>query len=211
MADAKHILSLPCNSIKHYSTAQLPLINPKSKQIKDGNAGPRTNRLSQKPPGQRTNTSPLNQSPRPSLLSRIVPLQIRVSAPTTGTSLPIILLSHGHGRSNNLSSKSFPLDPTMPGAPLFGRSSVEDMKTIIDQLDFIEEFPAIKGRLDRSKIAVAGHSMGGQTASMLLGTRLTDLDDGKVVDVAEPRIKAGVLLAPPGNGGADLSTFAYEN
>jgi hypothetical protein len=29
------------------------------------------------------------------------------------------------------------------------------------------------------------------------------------VDLAEPRIKAGVLLAPPGNGGADLSELAF--
>lgn len=169
---------------------------------------------------------------------RIVDLQLRVSAPTTGNDLPIILLSHGHGRSNNLSSlngygplanfwaahgfvviqpthlssKSLSLDPKTPGAPLFWRSRVEDMKFIIDKLDDIEALvPGLKGRLDRSKIAVAGHSIGGHTASMLLGARLTDPDDGKVVDLIEPRIKAGILLGAPGNGGADLSAFAFEN
>lgn len=35
---------------------------------------------------------------------RAVDLQMRISAPVTGTCLPIILLSHGHGRSNHLSS-----------------------------------------------------------------------------------------------------------
>ncbi len=35
---------------------------------------------------------------------RPVDLQVRVSAPVTGEELPIILLSHGHGPSNNLSS-----------------------------------------------------------------------------------------------------------
>ncbi len=35
---------------------------------------------------------------------RAVDLQMRVSAPTTGRDLPVILLSHGHGASNNLSS-----------------------------------------------------------------------------------------------------------
>ncbi len=35
---------------------------------------------------------------------RAVDLQMRVSAPVTGLELPIILLSHGHGHSNNLSS-----------------------------------------------------------------------------------------------------------
>jgi pimeloyl-ACP methyl ester carboxylesterase len=169
---------------------------------------------------------------------RIVDLQLRVSAPTIGRELPIILLSHGHGRSNNLSSlngyaplanfwaahgfvviqpthlssKSLSLDPKTPGAPLFWRSRVEDMKHILDQLDDLEaSLPEIKGRLDRSRIAVAGHSMGGHTASMLLGARLTDPEDGTIVDVIEPRIKAGVLLGPPGNGGADLSALAAEN
>jgi len=169
---------------------------------------------------------------------RIVDLQIRVSAPAVGNDLPIILLSHGHGRSNNLSSlngyaplanfwashgfvviqpthlssNSLSLDSNTPGAPLFWRSRVDDMTRILDQLDYIEAgVPHITGRLDRSRVAVAGHSLGGHTASMLLGARLTDPDDGTIVyNLAEPRIKAGVLLAAPGNGGADLSAFASE-
>ena len=35
---------------------------------------------------------------------RAVDLQMRVSAPATGSGLPVILLSHGHGPSNHLSS-----------------------------------------------------------------------------------------------------------
>lgn len=165
---------------------------------------------------------------------RAVDLQMRVTAPATGQHLPILLLSHGQGRSNHLSSlngygplvnfwaahgfvvlqpthlssKSLSLPPETPGAPLFWRSRVEDMKFIVDHLERIEaSVPQIAGRLDRSRIAVAGHSMGGHTAGMLLGAQLTD-EDGTRVNLAEPRIKAGVLLAPPGEGGADLSPFA---
>ncbi|NOK63959.1 MAG: chlorophyllase [Chloroflexi bacterium AL-W] len=169
---------------------------------------------------------------------RLVDLQMRISAPTIGRDLPIILLSHGHGRSNHLSSlngygpltnfwaahgfvviqpthlssKTLNFDPKTPGAPLFWRSRVEDMKRILDQLDIIEaSVPEINGRLDRNQIAVVGHSMGGHTASMLLGAQLTDPEDDTLVDMAEPRIKAGVLLSAPGNGGADLSAFAAEH
>lgn len=35
---------------------------------------------------------------------RAVDLQVRVSAPVTGSDLPVILLSHGQGYSNHLSS-----------------------------------------------------------------------------------------------------------
>ena len=169
---------------------------------------------------------------------RMVDLQIRVSAPLTGDQLSIILLSHGQGRSNHLSSlngygplanfwaahgfvviqpthlssKTLSLGPDVPGYPLFWRSRVEDMKCILDQLDLIEaSFPGLGGRLDRDRVAVVGHSMGGQTASMLLGARLTDPDDGTEINLIEPRIKAGVLLTPPGNGGADLSAYAAEH
>ncbi|MGP4050557.1 alpha/beta hydrolase family protein [Streptomyces sp. 2A115] len=169
---------------------------------------------------------------------RAVDLEVRVSAPVTGSDLPVILLSHGHGYSNNLSSlngyaplanfwaahgfvviqpthlssRTLSLDPDTPGAPLHWRSRAEDMKRILDQLDVIEAaVPQLLGRLDRSKVAVAGHSMGGHTASLLLGARLTDPRDGTEVDLTEPRIKAGVLLAAPGRGGDAVTEFVAEN
>lgn len=169
---------------------------------------------------------------------RAVDLEVRVSAPVTGSELPVILLSHGQGYSNNLSSlngyaplvnfwaahgfvviqpthlssTTLSLDPDTPGAPLYWRSRAEDLKRVLDRLDVIEAaVPQLLGRLDRSKVAVAGHSMGGHTASLLLGARLTDPQDGTEVNLAEPRIKAGVLLAAPGRGGDALTESVAEN
>ncbi|MBX2832677.1 MAG: chlorophyllase [Rhodospirillales bacterium] len=171
---------------------------------------------------------------------RGLPIELRITAPAKGDRLPIVLLSHGHGPSlyipskdgygpivdfyaargfvviqpTHANSKIAGLDPAAPGGPLFWRSRIADMKQIIDQLDKIEAAtPAIAGRLDHSRIAAIGHSMGGQTVGMLLGARLTDISDETAVDVnvIEPRIKAGVLLAAPGNGGDSLSDFAREN
>ena len=171
---------------------------------------------------------------------RGVPLEVRVTAPVSGDGLAIILLSHGHGPSfylpskdgygplanfyaergfvviqpTHLNSKVGGLPANSPGGPLFWRSRVEDMVTIIDQLDTIETaFPGLAGRLDRSKIGVVGHSMGGQTAAMLLGARLTDPQDSEAqdVNVIDQRIKAGVLLTIPGNGGDSLSEAAGTN
>jgi predicted dienelactone hydrolase len=164
---------------------------------------------------------------------RPVDLQVRVSAPATGTGLPVILLSHGHGPSHHLSSLNgyaplagfwaahgfVVIQPThltsrtlshlvadAPGAPDFWRSRAEDMTHILDRLDVIEQtVPQLAGRVDRAKVALAGHSLGGFTAALLLGAGLTNPDTGNVVRLVEPRIKAGVLLAAPGRGGEVLN------
>ncbi|MGW7290554.1 alpha/beta hydrolase family protein [Streptomyces sp. NPDC054847] len=164
---------------------------------------------------------------------RPVDLHVRVSAPATGTGLPVLLLSHGHGPSHHLSSLNgyAPLanfwaahgftviQPThltsrtlshlvadAPGAPDFWRSRAEDMTHILDRLDTIERtVPQLAGRIDPTKVALAGHSLGGFTAALLLGAGLADPDTGNVVHLLEPRIKAGVLLAAPGRGGEALN------
>ncbi|OOC56621.1 MULTISPECIES: alpha/beta hydrolase family protein [Nocardiopsis] len=169
---------------------------------------------------------------------RAVDLRVRVSAPVTGSELPILLLSHGQGHSNHLSSlngyaplvdfwaahgfvviqpthlssTSLNLDSDAPDAPMHWRSRAEDMTRVLDRLDEVEAaVPQLLGRLDRDRVAVAGHSMGGHTASLLLGARLTDPHDGTEVDLAEPRIRAGVLLATTGGGGDALTGFVAEN
>jgi len=172
-----------------------------------------------------------------SVLGRDVDLQMRVSVPATGREFPLILFSHGHGNSNYLSSlrgygplvdfyaahgfvviqpthldsKTLGLDPNGPEGALFWRSRAEDMHYILDHLDQIEAtVPGLSGRLDRGRIAVVGHSLGGHTTALLLGMQVTDPNDGTDVDVADSRVKAGVLLAAPG-GSADLSAAAAEH
>lgn len=172
-----------------------------------------------------------------SVPGRQVDLQIKVSAPATGSDLPIILLSHGHGQSTFLSSlrgygplvdfyaaqgfvviqpthqdsKALSLDPNGPEGALFWRSRAEDMHFILDHLDQIEAIvPFLSGRLDRSRIAAVGHSLGGHTVGMLAGMRVTDPNDGKEVNLVEPRIKAGVLIGAPGKG-ADVAAFVSEH
>jgi len=168
---------------------------------------------------------------------RGLPLEMRITAPMVGEQLPIILFSHGHGPSlytpskdgygplatflaehgfvviqpTHLNAKVAGLPADAPGGPLFWRSRAEDMTHIIDQLEAIEaQVPFLAGRLDRSRIAAVGHSLGGQTVGMLLGAQLTVPNDPDAthVNLIDRRIKAGVLLAAPGNGGTSLSEYA---
>jgi pimeloyl-ACP methyl ester carboxylesterase len=173
---------------------------------------------------------------RPAVLSapgRGEDLRVRVSAPVTGDELPVIVFSHGFGQSmdgyaplvefwadhgfvvvqpTHLDSRTLNVTPEDPRYPEIWRYRVEDLTRIIDQLDLIEAaVPGLAGRLDRSRIAAVGHSWGAQTASMLLGARVLAYDGASGADMSDPRIKAGVLLAVPGTGGADLTPFAAEH
>jgi dienelactone hydrolase len=156
-------------------------------------------------------------------------LRVRISAQTVGRELPVVVFSHGFGQSatgydplvgywashgfvvvqpTHLDSRTQNLPADDPRTPGIWKIRVDDLRRVIDQLDVLESsVPGLAGRVDRARIAVAGHSWGAQTASMLLGARVLPADE----DMSDPRVTAGVLLAVTGLGGADLSPFAAEH
>ena len=160
-------------------------------------------------------------------------LQVRVSAPATGAQLPIIIFAHGFGNSADgyaplvqywaargfvviqptfLDSRTLGLSPTDARTPAIWRFRVEDMKRTLDQLHRLEvAVPGLQGRLDQNRIAAVGHSYGAQTVGMLLGARVIAPDGRFGEDMADPRIKAGVLLSATGRGGPDLGPVATEH
>lgn len=81
--------------------------------------------------------------------------------------------------------------------PADWKNRVRDVTAIIDGLDMIEEsYPELKGKIDRAKIGVGGHSYGAFTAMLLGGART--YPGG--TSYADPRVKALVVMSPQGPG-----------
>ncbi|MCI3928595.1 alpha/beta hydrolase family protein [Streptomyces sp. AN091965] len=159
-------------------------------------------------------------------------LQVRVSAPATGSDLPAVVFSHGFGWSMNgyapladhwaargfvvvqpthLDSRTLGIPADDPRTPRIWRFRVEDLTRALDGLDTLEAaVPGLNGRVDHDRVAVAGHSWGAQTASTLLGARVLDADGVPGEDLSDPRVTAGVLLALTGLGDS-LTPFAVEH
>ena len=156
---------------------------------------------------------------------RYVDLQLKVTAPATGGNLPVLIISHGHGRSNFLSSlygyepmadffsknglvviqpthqnsKTLALDANLPEAPLFWSSRPKDITYIIDNLDqIISKVPGLSTRVNKEQVTVVGHSMGGHTVGMLAGMQVKDPATAKTVNAIEKRLKAYVMIGAPG-------------
>lgn len=126
------------------------------------------------------------------------PLQVKISAPVTGTELPVIIFSHGFGNSMDgyaplvhyWASHGFVvIQATHPDSGRLGnfdelpykneiwRIRIHDIKQILDQLqDIGNTFEGLKGRMATDQIAAVGHSFGGHTTSMLLGARMAGPD-----------------------------------
>lgn len=100
-------------------------------------------------------------------------------------------------------------DPTPPTQALAGavrqlgrpenrQGRTDDVKFVLDSLGEIENrIPALKGKLDASRIGVGGHSAGALTSQLLGGAKIFGRGDP---DHADPRPKAFLLLSPQGRG-----------
>ena len=158
---------------------------------------------------------------------RPLPLAVRVSGPATGTGLPVIVFSHGHGPSTFVGSsygygplvdfwtahgfvvlQPLHLDATFlglreaedPDAPLYLQRRADDLRQVVDHLDGVEQaVPSLAGRMDRTRIAAVGHSAGGNTVGLVSGSTITG-PDGSPVGSVDERFGARVMIAPPGRG-----------
>jgi predicted dienelactone hydrolase len=154
--------------------------------------------------GNETGPTPVGTIPDISLrdASSNRDLLLTIEYPTRGGPHPLILFSHEYGGSNRayigLSSywtangyvvvRPSHLDRGGLDAQTSAewQRRVRDLSTVIESLDSLEQrYPELQGKIDRTKVAVAGHGYGGQTALLLAN---------------DPRVKAVVAMVPDTRG-----------
>ncbi|HUR81509.1 MAG TPA: alpha/beta fold hydrolase [Thermoanaerobaculia bacterium] len=134
-------------------------------------------------------------------------ITLTVEYPTRGNPSPLIVFSHEYGGSNRAyvglssywaSNGYVVIRPSHVDRGGFdaqtdadAQARVKDILAVIDGLDSLEQrYPELQGKIDRTKIAVAGHGLGGQTALLAAN---------------DPRIKAVVAMAPVTRGAAAVN------
>ena len=71
-----------------------------------------------------------------------------------------------------------------------------DVPFALDQLEnWTKENPEIGGLIDLDNIGISGHSFGAMTSQVMAGMKVPGVDDA-LLQVKEPRFKAGILYSP---------------
>jgi predicted dienelactone hydrolase len=139
-------------------------------------------------------------------------IRITIEYPIRSGSFPLIVVSHASGLSN----RSYPgltahwasyeyvvirvshadNDTNIDAmTTALWRDRVRDITFTLDSLTSLaERYPELQGKIDATKIGVAGHGRGAVTALMLGGLRTFP----GAVTFADPRVKAVVAMSPAG-------------
>jgi len=118
-----------------------------------------------------------------------------------------VVVSVTHSDSVSLGAVRF--QPT-PGA-WSGR--LADLQFLLAHLDLIaREVPALRGRLDVQRVAIAGHSLGGMVAQAFGGMTGSDRETQRRYALHDPRIRAVVVLSgvgplPPATAAGDFESL----
>lgn len=157
-------------------------------------------------------------------------VQVTIEYPTRGGPHPLIVFSPGFGGSHrgyiglssywaannyvvirvNHSDRTAKVenaeDVWANATPADWRNRVRDITFVLDSIESLtQRFPELSGKIDATKIGVAGHSYGAHTAMLVGGVRT--FPGG--VSYADPRVKAVVALSP--QGPSDVRGFTRES
>ncbi|HEX6097975.1 MAG TPA: hypothetical protein VF432_16735 [Thermoanaerobaculia bacterium] len=146
-------------------------------------------------------------------------LELTIEYPTRGGSHPLILLSPGFGgthrgyvglstywagnnyvvirvnHADRVANVQSAEDVWTNATPADWRNRARDITFVLDSLPkLIQEFPELEGKIDTTKIGVAGHSYGAHTAMLLGGAKTFP----GAASYADPRVTAIVAMSPQG-------------
>ena len=95
--------------------------------------------------------------------------------------------------------------------PALWESRPRDISFLLDSLAGLQKRVAgLNGKIDTSRIGVAGHSMGSYTAEAISGA-LVDLPSRPGQNFSDPRAKAILCLSPSGPGQFGLTAHSFSN
>jgi predicted dienelactone hydrolase len=87
-----------------------------------------------------------------------------------------------------------------------------DISLVIDSFDEIErDVPALRGKLDRDHVGVAGHSFGGFTAESSACATVQLRSESHALDLHDKRIKAALVLSGEGPGQMGLTDSSFKH
>jgi len=96
--------------------------------------------------------------------------------------------------------------------PELWESRPKDISFILDSLAEIERLaPQLKGKLDRERVGVGGHSYGAYTAQAIAGATVQMPGEAKPRSFADNRVRAAVILSPQGEGEMGLTSRSWGN
>ena len=95
--------------------------------------------------------------------------------------------------------------------PALWESRPRDISFVLDSLaDLQKRVAGLNGKIDTSRVGVAGHSMGAYTAEAI-GGALVDLPGHAGENFSDPRAKAILCLSPQGPGQFGLTAHSFSN
>ena len=116
---------------------------------------------------------------------------IGLSSYWTANNYVVIRVNHGDRTANVENAEDIWANAT----PADWRNRVRDVSFVLDSIESLtKRFPELEGKIDMTKIGVAGHSYGAQTAMLAAGVRTFP----GAVSYADPRIKAVIAMSPQG-------------
>lgn len=101
------------------------------------------------------------------------------------------------------------LPALMKNAALKIENRVGDLTFILDSLDQLEaKLPALKDRIDRTRIGVGGHSLGAYT-TMLIGGATADIGEVKARSFKDARVRCILPISGQGTGQQGLTESSW--